>query len=33
MNNKAKDILKISEDVLGAKIAMARKDYAQAIPR
>jgi tetratricopeptide (TPR) repeat protein len=31
INNKAKDILKISEDVLGAKIAMARKDYAQAI--
>jgi tetratricopeptide (TPR) repeat protein len=31
INNKAKDILKISEDVLGAKIAMARKDYTQAI--
>ncbi len=31
INNKAKDILKISEDVLGAKIAMARKDYPQAI--
>ena len=31
INNKAKDIMKISEDVLGAKIAMARKDYAQAI--
>ena len=31
INNKAKDILKISEDVLGAKIAMARKDYSQAI--
>ncbi len=31
IDNKAKDILKISEDVLGAKIAMARKDYAQAI--
>ena len=31
INNKAKDILKISEDVLGAKIATARKDYAQAI--
>jgi tetratricopeptide (TPR) repeat protein len=31
INNKAKDILKISEDVLGAKIATARKDYAQAM--
>jgi tetratricopeptide (TPR) repeat protein len=31
INNKAKDILKISEDVLGAKIAVARKDYTQAI--
>jgi len=31
INNKAKDIMKISEDVLGAKIDMARKDYAQAI--
>jgi len=31
INNKAKDIMKISEDVLGAKIAMARKDYTQAI--
>ncbi|MGA9968353.1 MAG: hypothetical protein WBQ10_24355 [Terriglobales bacterium] len=31
INNKAKDIMKISEDVLGAKIGMARKDYAQAI--
>jgi tetratricopeptide (TPR) repeat protein len=31
INNKAKDIMKISEDVLGAKIAMARKDNAQAI--
>ena len=31
INNKAKDIMKISEDVLGAKIAMARKDYVQAI--
>jgi tetratricopeptide (TPR) repeat protein len=30
-NNKAKDIMKISEDVLGAKIAMARKDPVQAI--
>jgi len=31
INNKAKDILKIAEDVLGAKIAMARKDNTQAI--
>src|SRR6202790_4465774 len=31
INNKAKDIMKISEDVLGAKIAMARKDNVQAI--
>ncbi len=31
INNKAKDILKIAEDVLGAKIAMARKDNSQAI--
>ncbi len=31
INNKAKDIMKISEDVLGAKLATARKDYAQAI--
>jgi len=31
INNKAKDILKIAESVLGAKIAMARKDNAQAI--
>jgi tetratricopeptide (TPR) repeat protein len=30
INNKAKDIMKISENVLGAKIATARKDYAQA---
>ena len=29
--NKTKDILKIAEDVLGAKIAVARKDNAQAI--
>jgi tetratricopeptide (TPR) repeat protein len=29
--NKTKDILKIAEDVLGAKIAMAKKDNAQAI--
>ena len=31
INNKAKDIMKISEDVLGAKIAVARKDNLQAI--
>jgi tetratricopeptide (TPR) repeat protein len=31
INNKAKDILKIAEDVLGAKIALARKDNVQAI--
>ena len=31
INNRAKDIMKISEDVLGAKIAMARKDNLQAI--
>jgi tetratricopeptide (TPR) repeat protein len=31
INNKAKDIMKISEDVLGAKIAIARKDNGQAI--
>jgi tetratricopeptide (TPR) repeat protein len=31
INNKTKDILKISEDVLGAKIALARNDHAQAI--
>jgi tetratricopeptide (TPR) repeat protein len=31
INNKAKDIMKISEDVLGAKIAMARADTVQAI--
>ena len=31
INNKAKDIMKISEAVLGAKIAMARKDNVQAI--
>ncbi len=31
INNKAKDIMKISEDVLGAKIALARKDTTQAI--
>jgi tetratricopeptide (TPR) repeat protein len=31
INNKAKDILKIAEDVLGAKIAMAKKDNNDAI--
>ena len=31
INNKAKDIMKIAEDVLGAKIAMAKKDTAGAI--
>ncbi len=31
VNNKTKDILKIAENVLGAKIAMAKKDNAQAI--
>jgi tetratricopeptide (TPR) repeat protein len=32
-NNKAKDIMKIAGDVLGAKIAIARKDMAGAIAR
>jgi tetratricopeptide (TPR) repeat protein len=31
IDNKAKDIMKIAENVLGAKIAMARKDNVQAI--
>lgn len=31
INNKAKDILEIAKDVLGAKIAMAKKDSAGAI--
>jgi tetratricopeptide (TPR) repeat protein len=31
INNKAKDIMKIAEDVLGAKVAMAKKDTAGAI--
>jgi hypothetical protein len=30
-NNKTKDILKIAENVLGAQIAVARKDNASAI--
>ncbi len=31
VNNKTKDVLKIARDVLGAKIALARKDNASAI--
>ena len=31
INNKAKDILKIAENVLGAKIAIAKKDTASAV--
>jgi tetratricopeptide (TPR) repeat protein len=31
INNKAKDIMRIAEDVLGAKIALAKKDTAGAI--
>jgi hypothetical protein len=31
INNKSKDILKIAEEVLGAKIAMAKKDTPGAI--
>jgi len=31
INNKAKDILRIAENVLGAKMAMAKKDNAAAI--
>jgi tetratricopeptide (TPR) repeat protein len=31
INNKAKDIMKISKDVLGAKIALAKKDNDDAI--
>jgi tetratricopeptide (TPR) repeat protein len=31
INNKSKDILKIAEDILGAKIAMAKKDPAGGI--
>jgi tetratricopeptide (TPR) repeat protein len=31
INNKAKDIMKIAEDVLGAKVAMAKRDDAAAI--
>ena len=31
VNNKAKDIMKIAEDVLGAKIAVGKKDNGDAI--
>jgi hypothetical protein len=31
IDNKAKDIMKIAEDVLGAKVAVAKKDNAAAI--
>jgi tetratricopeptide (TPR) repeat protein len=31
VNNKAKDVMKIAENVLGAKIALAKKDTSQAI--
>jgi len=31
INNKAKDIMKIAENVLGAKVAMAKKDNSAAI--
>jgi tetratricopeptide (TPR) repeat protein len=31
INNKTKDIMKIAEDVMGAKIAMAKKDTGSAI--
>ena len=31
INNKAKDIMKIAEDVLGAKVAMAKKDNDRVI--
>lgn len=33
INNKMKDILKISEDVLAAKIALSKKDHATAIAK
>jgi len=33
VNNKAKDVLKIARDVLGAKIALAKKDKESAIAR
>jgi len=31
INNKAKDIMKIAENVLGAKVALAKKDNATAV--
>ena len=31
VNNKTKDVLKIARDVLGAKIALAKKDKLHAI--
>ena len=31
VNNKAKDVLTIAENVLGAKIALAKQDSANAI--
>jgi tetratricopeptide (TPR) repeat protein len=31
INNKAKDIMKIAEDVLGAQVAVAKKDHATAV--
>jgi hypothetical protein len=31
INNKAKDIMKIAENVLGAQLALAKKDYAVAV--
>ena len=31
VNNKAKDVLKIARDVLGAKIALAKKDKAGTV--
>ena len=33
INNKAKDIMKIAENVLGGQIALAKKDNAEAITR
>jgi hypothetical protein len=31
INNKAKDIMKIAENVLGAQVAVAKKDHAAAV--
>jgi hypothetical protein len=31
INNKAKDIMKIAKDVLGAKIAVVKKDNSEAV--